>query len=381
MPAPHETKPLSGYRVIELAGIGPGPYAGQLMADMGAEVILVNRPGPMAQIPMISNRGKKTIVLDLRKPEGVEVLLKLAKSADVVFEGLRPGVVEKLGVGPTACHAVNPKLVYGRMTGWGQTGPWAKTAGHDINYISITGALEAMGKAGEPPTPPLNLVGDFGGGTMFLVTGILAALLKVQKTGKGEIVDAAMIDGASSMMSMFYSLAGLGQWQEKRESNLLDGAMPYYRCYKTNDNKFMAIGCIEPQFFALMLGLLKIDAEGFGAQNNPKFWPAQHAELESIFASKTRAEWADIFDGSDACVSPVLSYIEAVDHPQNKARGGLKKEGNFIHPGAAPKFSSTEERSNFTIPSANEHASEILVLAGYNEDQIDNLRQTGVMQT
>lgn len=373
------TGPLDGYRVIELAGIGPGPYAGQLMADMGAEVILINRPGPMAQIPMISNRGKKSMVLDLRKPEAAQVLLDLAKTADVVFEGLRPGVVEKLGVGPEACRAVNPKLVYGRMTGWGQTGPWAKVAGHDINYISITGALEAMGKAGEPPTPPLNLVGDFGGGTMFLVTGILAALLKVQKTGKGDIVDAAMIDGASSMMSMFYSLSALGQWQEKRESNLVDGGMPYYRCYATSDAKFMAVGCIEPQFFAMMLAKLEIDADGFGAQNNPKNWADQHAKLEAIFASKTRDEWAQIFDGSDACVSPVLSYVEAAQHPQNVARGGLKKEGQFIHPGRAPKFASDEDSFSANVPGANDDSDEIMALTGYSDEKLKELRTAGII--
>jgi len=233
-----QTGPLSGYRIIELAGIGPGPYAGQLFADMGAEVILINRPGAMGDIPMISNRGKRTIKLDLRTPDGVKILLEIVKTADAIFEGLRPGVVERLGVGPEACHAINPKLVYGRMTGWGQTGPWAKVAGHDINYISITGALGAMGKKGEPPAPPLNLVGDYGGGTMFLVTGMLAALLKAEKTGTGEIVDAAMIDGVSSLMTMFHSLAGLGQWKPQRQSNLLDGAMPYYRCYTTQDKKF-----------------------------------------------------------------------------------------------------------------------------------------------
>ncbi len=365
--------PLSGYRIIELAGIGPGPYAGQLLADMGAEVILINRPGPMAQIPMISNRGKKTIVLDLRKAECVEILLELAKTADVIFEGLRPGVVEKLGVGPAACHAVNPKLVYGRMTGWGQTGPWAKVAGHDINYISITGALEAMGKAGEPPTPPLNLVGDFGGGTMFLLTGLLAALLKAEKTGKGDVIDAAMIDGVSSMMSIFYSLAGLGQWQEKREANMLDGAAPFYRCYATSDDKFMAVGCIEPQFFAEMLAKLGIDPESFGGQNNPKHWPAQHVKLEVIFASKTRNEWAEIFDGSDACVSPVLSYIEAASHPQNIARGGLNKKAQFIHPGRAPKFSSDADGFSHVIPGANDHAAEILAMVGYDQREPDEV--------
>ncbi|WP_418152962.1 CaiB/BaiF CoA transferase family protein [Litorimonas sp. RW-G-Af-16] len=286
------TKPLTGFRVIELAGIGPGPYAGQLLADMGAEVILINRPGPMSAVPSINNRGKKTMVLDLSKPESVAVVLDLVKTADVLFEGLRPGVTERLGVGPEACHAINPKLVYGRMTGWGQTGPWAKQAGHDINYLSITGALEAMGRDGEPPLPPLNFVGDYGGGTMVLVIGIISALLQAQQTGKGEVVDAAIIDGVSSMMGIIYTLSAMNMWSTKRAGNLLDGAMPYYRCYKTKDQRFMAVGSIEPQFFKLLLEKLEIAADEFGKQNDPKQWAQQHEKLEAIFATKTRNEWS-----------------------------------------------------------------------------------------
>ena len=374
-----ETKPLSGYRIIELAGIGPGPYAGQLFADMGAEVILVNRPGAMGDIQMISNRGKKTIKLDLRKPEGVAVLLDLVKSADAIFEGLRPGVVERLGIGPQQCRAVNSKLVYGRMTGWGQTGPWAKMAGHDINYIAITGALAAMGKKGQPPAPPLNLVGDFGGGSMFLVTGMLAALLRAEKTGEGDVVDAAMIDGTSSLMTIFYSLAGLGQWKPERESNLLDGAMPYYRCYATKDKKFMAVGCIEPQFFAQMLSKLEIDPQAFGPQNKSEYHAEQHQKLETLFASKTRDEWAAVFDGSDACVSPVLTYEEAAEHPQNAARGGLKKQGPFIHPRSAPVFQNTPEDAAFNIPSGNADANAILSELGYGADEINKLSEGNVL--
>lgn len=374
-----QTKPLSGYRIIELAGIGPGPYAGQLLADMGAEVILVNRPGAMGDIPMISNRGKRTIKLDLRKAGGVKILLDLVKTADAIFEGLRPGVVERLGVGPEACHAVNSKLVYGRMTGWGQTGPWAKMAGHDINYISITGALAAMGKAGEPPAPPLNLVGDFGGGAMFLVTGMLAALLKAEKTGEGDVVDAAMIDGTSSLMTIFYSLAGLGQWTPQRESNLLDGAMPYYRCYKTSDEKFMAVGCIEPQFFVEMLSKLELDPKEFGPQNNPKHHAAQHEILEKLFASKTRDEWAQLFDGSDACVSPVLTYEEAVEHPQNVARGGLKKQGAFVHPRSAPVFMKDPDDAPFAIPNGHADADDILKSLGYGADKITKLSDAEII--
>jgi len=371
------TKPLIGYRMIELAGIGPCPYAGQLMSDMGAEVILINRPGPT--MPSVSDRGKKTMVLDLHTPQGVEVLLDLVKSADALYEGLRPGVVERLGIGPEECHAVNPKLVYGRMTGWGQNGPWAKVAGHDINYISITGALGAMGKHDQPPMPPLNLIGDYGGGSLFLVSGILAGLLKAEKTGLGDVVDAAMIDGVSSMMSMFYTLAGLNHWQPKREANLLDGGMPFYRCYQTQDQQFMAVGCIEPQFFAEMLSKLEINPQEFGHQQDPSKHAEQHQKLEAIFATKTRDEWAAHFDGSDACVSPVLNYEEATAHPQNKARGGLTQQGQFVHPRSAPAFDSEFEDTAFEVPDANQHTQEILQSIGYNADRIEELIQNKVI--
>ncbi len=372
--------PLDGYRIIELASIGPGPYAGQLFADMGAEVILINRPGPMGHMPSISNRGKRTMVVDLRQAGGVTILLDLIKSADAIFEGLRPGVVERLGVGPKACHAVNPKLVYGRMTGWGQSGPWANVAGHDINYISITGALGAIGTPGEPPTPPLNLIGDYGGGAMFLVIGVLAALLKAEKSGHGDVVDAAMIDGVSSLMTIIHSLAGIGQWQTKRHSNLIDGGMPYYRCYTTKDEKFMAVGCIEPQFFAKMLSKLNIAPEDFGPQNSAKHFAKQHELLEIKFLSKTRQEWAGIFAGSDACVTPVLTYEEAAIHPQNMARGGLKKYGDFIHPRSAPVFLSHPEDGEFSIPGASDQCRDILTKIGYSADQIDALAANTVIE-
>lgn len=364
-------KPLSGFRIIELAGIGPGPYAGQLLADMGAEVIVVHRPGFV--MPSVDGRGKKSIVVDIRKPEGADIVRQLCKEADALIEGLRPGVTERLGVGPEDCHAVNPKLVYGRMTGWGQTGPWAKTAGHDINYISITGALEAIGKKDNAPFPPLNFIGDYGGGTMFLVTGVLAALLQAQKTGKGDIVDAAIIDGTSSMMGIIYSLHALGQWRTDRQSNLLDGAMPYYRCYATQDAKYMAVGCIEPQFFAIMLDILGVDAEAFGAQNNPKLWAGQHEALEAIFASKSRDEWADLFNGTDACVTPVLTYLEAPAHPQNAARGGLTEHQGRIHPGMAPRFSSDDNTINHDLAIPGADTRGLLAEIGMSEHSIEAL--------
>ena len=373
------SKPLDGVRIIELAGIGPGPYAGQLLADMAAEIIVINRPGPMGGIPNLSNRGKKTLTLDLRKPDGAAIVLDLVKSADVLFEGLRPGVTERLGVGPDACHAVNPKLVYGRMTGWGQSGPWAKMAGHDINYISITGALAAMGPADTPPSPPLNLVGDYGGCSLFLVAGILAGLFQAQRTGKGEIVDAAIIDGTNSMMSILHMLSALGRWSPQRGTNMLDGAWPFYRCYATKDEKFMAVGPLEPQFFAEMLRLLEIDAADYGPQRDVSKFSEQQAMLEAKFASKTRDDWAKIFDGTDACVTPVLTYEEAPDHPQNAARGGLRKQGSFVHPRPAPGFKDMETDPDFTVPGPNADAADVFAELGYDAAKIESLKAAGVI--
>ena len=373
------SKPLDGVRIIELAGIGPGPYAGQLLADMGAEIIVINRPGPMGGIPNLSNRGKKTLTLVLRKPDGAAIVLDLVKSADVLFEGLRPGVTERLGVGPDACHAVNPKLVYGRMTGCGQSGPWAKMAGHDINYISITGALAAMGPADTPPSPPLNLVGDYGGGSLFLVAGILAGLFQAQRTGKGEIVDAAIIDGTNSMMSILHMLSSLGRWSPERGTNILDGAWPFYRCYATQDGKFMAVGPLEPQFFAEMLRLLEIDVQDYGEQRDISKFPEQHAMLEAKFASKTRDAWAKIFDGTEACVTPVLTYEEAPDHPQNAARGGLRKQGTFVHPRPAPGFKDMETDPDFTVPGPNDDAADVFAELGYDTAKLEALKAAGVI--
>ena len=373
------SKPLDGVKIIELAGIGPGPYAGQLLADMGAEIIVVNRPGPMGAIPNLSNRGKKSITLDLRKPEAAAVILDLVKTADVIFEGLRPGVTERLGIGPEQCYAVNPKLVYGRMTGWGQTGPWAKTAGHDINYISITGALGAMGRKDQPPSPPLNLIGDYGGGSLFLVAGILAALFKAERTGAGDVVDAAIVDGTNSMMSIVHMLSAIGQWSPERGENMLDGSWPFYRCYKTRDDKFMAVGALEPKFFAEMLRLLEIDAVVYGGQMDKSQFADQHALLETTFASKTREAWAKIFDGTDACVTPVLTYDEAPAHPQNAARGGLRKQGAFVHPRPAPGFNDTEIDPDFTVPGPNDDAAAILEALGYDPAKLSALRSAGVI--
>ena len=372
--------PLNGIKVIELAGIGPGPYAGQLLADMGADVVVVDRPGP-ALPKAVDGRGKRSIMLDLKKPEAVEALLKMVASTDVLIEGLRPGVTERMGVGPDACHAVNPKLIYGRMTGWGQTGPWSQMAGHDINYISMTGVLNAIGKAGQPPVPPLNMVGDFGGGTMFLVTGILAALVERATTGRGNIVDAAIIDGTHSLMSFVHGMAGLGQWRTDREANLLDGAAPFYRCYGTSDGKFVAVGCIEPQFFAAMMERLPIDKESYGGQHDHSKWAQQHKMLEDVFASKTRDEWEAIFALTDACVTPVLDYVEAASHPANAERKAVVKDGKWLHPQIAPRLSSQTQADSFTIASRGGDYAAVLGEAGLAAADIETLVSGGAVVT
>ncbi|HEV7232942.1 MAG TPA: CaiB/BaiF CoA-transferase family protein, partial [Sphingorhabdus sp.] len=367
-----------GIKVVELAGIGPGPYAGQLLADMGADVIVIDRPGggmPKA----VDGRGKRSIVLDLKNPEAVDALLKLVAKADVLIEGLRPGVTERMGVGPEACHAINPGLIYGRMTGWGQSGPWSKMAGHDINYIGMTGVLNAIGKDGQPPVPPLNMVGDFGGGSMFLVTGILAALVERGRTGKGNVVDAAIVDGTHSLMSFVHGMAGLGQWRTAREGNLLDGAAPFYRCYMTSDGKYMAVGCIEPQFFAAMMERLPLDAEAFGGQHDRAAWAKQHEMLEDVFATKTRDEWEAIFALTDACVTPVLDYVEAAAHPANAERQAVVSDGRWLHPQVAPRLASQPLQTHFEIATKGGDYAAVLAEAGLGEEEISQLVAAGAV--
>jgi len=376
--SPAKSGPLSGIKVVELAGIGPGPYAGQWLADSGADVIVIDRPGggmPKA----IDGRGKLSIVLDLKKPEAVEALLKLVATADVLIEGLRPGVTERMGVGPDACHALNPGLIYGRMTGWGQTGPWSKMAGHDINYIGMTGVLNAIGKDGQPPVPPLNMIGDFGGGSMFLVTGILAALIERGRTGKGNVVDAAIVDGTHSLMSFVHGMAGLGQWRTQREGNLLDGAAPFYRCYMTADGKFMAVGCIEPQFFAAMMERLPIDADAYGGQHDRSAFAKQHEILEDVFATKTRDEWEAIFAGTDACVTPVLDYVEAALHPANAERQAVVQDGRWLHPQIAPRLATQALATHFEIATKGGDYAAILAEAGLGDNEISQLITAGAV--
>jgi len=354
--------PLKGIKVIEMAGIGPGPFAGMLLADMGAEVILVERKTDSKgfRIPDCSRRGKKSIAVDLKSNEGLETLLKLVEKADVLFEGFRPGVMERLGIGPEKCFERNPKLVYGRMTGWGQTGPLAKAAGHDINYISLTGVLNATGRANENPVPPLNLVGDFGGGGMFLVTGILAALLESKSSGKGQVVDAAMTDGSATLMAMINSLHAMGMWSTKRGANLLDSAAPFYDTYKTKDDKYIAIGSIEPQFYALLVEKAKLDPDTFSNQMDQSKWPDQKAKLSDIFQTKSRDEWCAIMEGSDVCFAPVLDFIEAQSHPHNVERKTYIEVDGMMQPAPAPRFSRTVSQVQFGSRAAGENTEEVL---------------------
>jgi len=376
--SPAKTGPLSGIKVVELAGIGPGPYAGQLLADMGAEVVVIDRPGN-SMPKAIDGRGKRSIVLDLKKPEAVDALLKLLATADILIEGLRPGVTERMGVGPDACRAVNPGLIYGRMTGWGQSGPWSQMAGHDINYIGMTGVLNAIGKEGQSPVPPLNMIGDFGGGSMFLVTGILAALIERGRTGKGNIVDAAIVDGTHSLMSFVHGMAGLGQWRTQREGNLLDGAAPFYRCYMTADGKFMAVGCIEPQFFAAMMERLPIDADAYGGQHDRSAFAKQHEMLEGVFAAKTRDEWEAVFGGTDACVTPVLDYIEAAAHPANAERQAVIQDRRWLHPQVAPRLATQPLKTHFEIATKGGNYASVLNEAGLTETDISQLIAVGAV--
>ena len=373
--------PLSGVKILEFAGIGPGPYCGQLLADMGAEVTVVDRPkrSPIALEKAPDRRGKSSVVIDLKQPEGIALALELIAQSDALIEGNRPGVMERLGLGPEVCHARNPALVYGRMTGWGQSGPYAKMAGHDINYISLTGALLAMGPADQSPPPPLNLVGDFGGGSLYLAMGILAALLRVKSGGEGCVLDAAITDGVNSMMGFFHGLDAADRWTDTRSANWLDGAAPYYRCYETLDAKYVAVGCIEPQFLTAMLNGIGMSADDYGPQNDTAQHARQTEALEQKFALKTQAAWAAIFDGTDACVTPVLSYREAAAHPQMQARGALHKVDGLTHPAIAPVFSGVDSAPNTSMPSDGEHTRKVLESAGLSADQIDDLLRKGVV--
>ncbi|MFI1445768.1 CoA transferase [Streptomyces virginiae] len=336
--------PLAGVRVVELAGIGPGPFAAMLLADLGADVVRVDRPGGggLAVDPAydITNRGKRSVLLDLKSADGPARVLDLVERADVLLEGFRPGVAERLGVGPAECHARNPKLVYGRMTGWGQDGPLAETAGHDIAYIAVTGALGMIGKPGEPPAVPANLVGDYAGGSLYLVIGVLAALHHARATGTGQVVDAAIVDGTAHLTAMIHGMMAAGGWQDRRSANLLDGGCPFYGTYETSDGGYMAVGALEQQFYDTFVELLGIEDQA-PARKDLARWGELREVVAARFRTRTRAQWTAVFEGSDACVAPVLSLREAPDHPHLAARGTFTDLGGIVQPAPAPRFSTT----------------------------------------
>ena len=370
--------PLHGIRVLEIAGIGPGPFCAMLLADLGAEVIRIERPdGPPGARQDVPLRGRRSLALDLKQPEAVQAVLRMAETSDALIEGFRPGVMERLGLGPEPVRARNQHLVYGRMTGWGQDGPLAQRAGHDINYIALTGALHAMGRAGEPPAPPLNLVGDYGGGGMLLAFGILAALLERSTSGQGQVVDAAMVDGAALLMAPIFGMKARGRWGEARAGNLLDGAAPFYDSYACACGGFVAVGPIEPAFFDAMVARMGLDPALFGARMEAARWPAHKALLAAAFALRSRDEWATMFEGSDACVTPILSMGEAPAHPHNAARGTFVEREGAMQPAPAPRFSRTPAALDRPPPLRGEHSADILLEFGFTAKEIAALVKPG----
>lgn len=374
-PAGASRGPLAGLRVVEIAGIGPGPFCAMLLADLGAEVIRVDRlDGPPGSRQNVSLRNRRSLALDLKRPEAVEAVLRLCDGSDALIEGFRPGVMERLGLGPEVVQARNPRLVYGRMTGFGQDGPMAMQAGHDINYIALTGALHAMGREGEPPAPPLNLVGDYGGGGLLLAFGILAALIERGASGRGQVVDAAMVDGAALLMAPIYGMMARGRWAG-RAQNLLDGSAPFYDTYRCACGGFVAVGPIEPAFFAEMLRRMGLDS--FEGRIEPGNWPAQKARLAEAFAARTRDEWAAMFEGSDACVTPVLSMEEAPRDAHMRARGTFAEAHGATQPTPAPRFSRTPGGLHAPPPLRGEHGAAILAEHGFTEAEIAALLPAG----
>ena len=372
--------PLAGIKIIELAGIGPGPFCGMLLSDLGAEVIRVDRAGVSPRRPVdVLTRGRKSIAVDLKSPEGKEVVLKLCESSDAIFEGFRPGVTERLGLGPEDCMGRNEKLVYGRMTGWGQEGPMANAAGHDINYIALSGALSAIGPKGGKPVPPLNLVGDFGGGGMVLALGILSALLEAQRSGKGQVVDTAMVDGAAVLMSMFYTMSAVGAMHPERGTNLLDTGAHFYDTYETSDGEYISLGSIEPQFYALLVEKAGLDADEFSAQMDQSRWPEYKDKLTAVFKTKTRDEWCEIMEGTDVCFAPVLSMTEAAEHPHNKQRGTFTELDGVLQPSPAPRFSRTEPELTHSSRYPGEDTRSVLAAAGFAETDVESLIQSGAV--
>ena len=354
--------PLNGYRIVEMAGLGPAPFCAMLLSDMGADVVRIDREGGSNPLDLeidVLNRGRRSVALNLKTPEGIATAFALIARADAVIEGYRPGVMERLGLGPEECLAKNPRLVYGRMTGWGQEGPLAHAAGHDINYIALTGVLDAIG-TDESVTPPLNLIGDFGGGALYLAFGVVCALLEARASGKGQVVDAAMVDGAAHLMTMMYGLAQQGKWTDKRQDNLLDGGAHFYGAFECADGKWIAIGSIEPQFYRLLLDTLGIDPETEDVSQSKENWQRMREQLRKIFLREPQSYWCELMEGTDICFAPVLSMTDAPEHPHNKHRGVFVEDFGITQPAPAPRFSRTPGRIRREPPQPGEHTEEVL---------------------
>ncbi|MGI8839699.1 MAG: CaiB/BaiF CoA transferase family protein [Caulobacteraceae bacterium] len=371
--------PLLGMKVLEFAGIGPGPFCGMLLSDLGADVVRIDRKGAASRGPAdVTARGRRSVALDLKSPVAVEACLKLMESADAVFEGFRPSVMERLGLGPDVALARNAKLVYGRMTGWGQTGPLAKAAGHDMNYIALSGALHAIGTPGKP-IPPLNLVGDFGGGALYLAFGLLAGVIHAHATGQGQVIDCAMTDGATSLMAMFYGFRAAGMWNSERRSNLLDGGAHFYDTYQCADGGWISIGSLEPQFYALLLEKAEISDPDFKSQMERRRWPELREKLAAVIARKSRDEWCDIMGASDVCFAPVLDMDEAPAHPHNVARSTFVEVEGVIQPAPAPRFSATPGAVAGPPPAIGEHNTHALEDWGFSSAEIEHLQNAGAL--
>ena len=374
--------PLSGVKIIEVGGIGPGPFCGMMLSDMGADIIRVERKGGLSLSDPkydLLTRNRKSISINLRNPQGAETLLKMIEQVDALQEGFRPGVMEKLGIGPDNCLKRNPRLVYGRMTGWGQEGPLARAAGHDINYIALSGALHSIGRKDQCPVPPLNLVGDFGGGGMLLAFGMVCALLETHKSGQGQVVDAAMTDGSATLMTMIYGLKAAGLWTDKPGTNLLDTGAHFYDTYETADKKFIAIGAIEPQFYELLLKLAKIDDPDFQNQLDFAQWPQLKEKLTILFKTKTRDAWCKIMEGSDVCFAPVLSMSEAPEHPHNKQRNTFIENNGVLQPAPSPRFSRTAPEIKNPPPTPGQDTESVLADFGFSVGEIDSLKSSEVI--
>src|SRR5947208_6760966 len=374
--------PLQGVRVIEMAGIGPGPLTAMMLADMGADVVRVDRtasPGGADVTRDALNRGRRSVAIDLKHPDGIAAVLRLVERADGLIEGFRPGVIERLGLGPDTCLDRNPRLVYGRMTGWGQDGPLAQTAGHDIDYIAVAGVLNNLTRAGSKPMPPINLVGDFGGGGMLLAFGVVCGLLEAARSGRGQVVDAAMIDGSAVLMTMMYAFVAMGLWVDEPGTNILDTGAHFYEVYETADGKYMAVGAIESQFYAELIKGLGLADEELPWQMDRSQWPAMKERFTSLFKTKTRDEWTGVFEGTDACVAPVLSMTEARDHHHIAAHGTFVTYDDIVQPAPAPRFSRTEVAIQRRPPTPGEHTDEVLHDWGFEPVEITALRETGAV--